>query len=105
LVGLPPGDFPVPLFDVVANCITIRGSFVGTRQDMAEALAFAVGGKVKADIELQPLSSINQIFDRLEHGDLPSRVVLDFAPAQTKIQRSEVDQHFATTSAGSARSL
>jgi D-arabinose 1-dehydrogenase-like Zn-dependent alcohol dehydrogenase len=29
LVGLPPGDFPVPLFDVVANCITIRGSFVG----------------------------------------------------------------------------
>ena len=26
LVGLPPGDFPVPLFDVVANCITIRGS-------------------------------------------------------------------------------
>jgi alcohol dehydrogenase, propanol-preferring len=79
LVGLPPGEFPVPLFDVVANCITIRGSFVGTRQDMAEALAFAAGGKVKADIEMQPLSSINQIFDRLEHGDVPSRVVLDFA--------------------------
>jgi hypothetical protein len=54
---------------------------------MAEALAFAVGGKVKADIELQPLSSINQIFDRLEHGDVPSRVVLDFAPAKTKNQR------------------
>ena len=100
LVGLPPGEFPVPLFDVVANCITIRGSFVGTRQDMAEALAFGVGGKVKADIELQPLSSINQIFDRLEHGDVPSRVVLDFAPAQTKNQPSEVDQHFATASAG-----
>jgi propanol-preferring alcohol dehydrogenase len=79
LVGLPPGEFPVPLFDVVANCITIRGSFVGTRQDMAEALAFAVDGKVKADIELQPLSSINRIFDRLEHGDVVSRVVLDFA--------------------------
>ena len=79
LVGLPPGEFPVPLFDVVANCITIRGSFVGTRQDMAEALAFATAGKVKADIELQPLSSINQIFDRLEHGNVASRVVLDFA--------------------------
>jgi len=37
LVGLPPGEFPVPLFDVVANCITIRGSFVGSRQDMAES--------------------------------------------------------------------
>ena len=78
LVGLPPGEFPVPLFDIVANCITIRGSFVGNRNDMAEALSFAAGGKVKADIELQPLSAINQIFERLEHGDVPSRVVLDF---------------------------
>lgn len=81
LVGLPPGEFPTPLFDVVANCITIRGSFVGTRQDMAEALAFAAGGQVKADIELQPLSAINNVFERLQHGDVPSRVVLDFSGA------------------------
>jgi propanol-preferring alcohol dehydrogenase len=81
LVGLPPGDFPVPLFDVVANCITIRGSFVGNREDMAEALAFAADGKVKADIELQPLRAINDVFDRLEHGKVAARVVLDFAAA------------------------
>ena len=79
LVGIPPGDFPTPLFDVVANCITIRGSFVGNRRDMAEALAFAADGKVKADIELQPLSAINNVFERLAHGDVPSRVVLDFS--------------------------
>jgi len=79
LVGLPPGEFPVPLFDVVANCITIRGSFVGTREDMAETLAFAAEGKVTADIELQPLSAINDVFDRLDHGDVASRVVLDVA--------------------------
>jgi propanol-preferring alcohol dehydrogenase len=78
LVGLPPGEFPVPLFDVVANCITIRGSFVGTRQDMAEALAFAAEGKVKVDFELQPLSAINTVFERLHAGKVPSRVVLDF---------------------------
>ena len=78
LVGLPPGEFPVALYDVVANCITIRGSFVGTRRDMAETLAFAAHGKVKADFELQPLSSINQVFHRLEHGQVSSRVVLDF---------------------------
>ena len=78
LVGLPPGRFPLPLFDVVANCITMRGSFVGTREDMAECLDFAAEGKVKADIELQPLSAINDVFDRLEHGKVASRVVLDF---------------------------
>ncbi len=82
LVGLPPGEFPVPLFDVVANCITIRGSFVGTREDMAEALAFAADGKIKADIELQPLTAINDSFTRLEHGKVAGRVVLDFLGAK-----------------------
>ena len=79
LVGLPAGEFPTPLFDVVANCITIRGSFVGGRLDMAEALAFAVAGKVKADIELQRLSDINKVFARLKSGGVASRVVLDFS--------------------------
>jgi propanol-preferring alcohol dehydrogenase len=78
LVGIPPGDLPVPLFDVVADCISIRGSFVGNREDLAEALSFAAEGKVKADIELQPLSAINKVFMRLEHGEVPARVVLQF---------------------------
>jgi len=78
LVGLPPGDFPVPLFDIVADCISIRGSFVGNREDLAEALRFAADGKVKADIELQPLAAINDVFKRLEHGDVAARVVLQF---------------------------
>ncbi len=32
----------------------------------------------KADLELQPLSAINEVFTRLEHGDVPGRVVLQF---------------------------
>jgi alcohol dehydrogenase, propanol-preferring len=79
LVGLPPGEFPFPLFDVVLNCITVRGSLVGTRKDMAEALAFAADGKVKAVVEAQPLSAVNQVLDRLQRGDVAARVVLDFA--------------------------
>ena len=78
LIGLPPGEFPVPLFNVVADCITIRGSFVGTRQDMNEAFAFAAESKVKADIQLQPLSAINQVLDQLGHGDVAARIVLGF---------------------------
>jgi D-arabinose 1-dehydrogenase-like Zn-dependent alcohol dehydrogenase len=31
------------------------------------------------NIELQPLSVINQILERLEEGKVASRVVLDFA--------------------------
>lgn len=78
-VRIRPGEFPTPLFGAVANCITLRDSFVDNRRDMAEAMAFAADGKVKADIELQPPSTVNAVFGRLAKGEVPSRVVLDFA--------------------------
>ena len=56
LVGLP-GEFLVSALDVVANGITIRGSFIGVRADMVEALGFGAECRIKADIEFQPLSS------------------------------------------------
>ncbi len=62
LVGLPPGEFPTPIFDVVLKRITVRGSIVGTRRDLAEALAFAAEGKVTAQIRKVPLEDINTVF-------------------------------------------
>src|SRR4051812_15725023 len=41
LVGLPPGGFPAPIFDIVLKRITVRGSIVGPRKDLSEALAVA----------------------------------------------------------------
>jgi propanol-preferring alcohol dehydrogenase len=79
LVGLPPGEFPTPIFDVVLKRITVRGSIVGTRRDLDEAIAFAAEGKVKAEITKAPLSEINAIFDRMKAGSIDGRVVLDFA--------------------------
>ena len=79
LAGIPPGEVPTPLFEVVAHCITIRSAFFCNRRDMAEALAFAADGRVKADIESQPLTAINSVLVRLAPGDVPSRVVLDFS--------------------------
>lgn len=76
LVGLPPGNFPTPIFDVVLKRLTIRGSIVGTRKDLQEALQFAEEGKVKATIETQPLEAINEVFGRLRHGAVQGRVVL-----------------------------
>ena len=78
LVGLPPGEFPTPIFDVVLKRITVRGSIVGTRRDLDEAIAFAVDGKVKAEFTRAPLTDINAIFDRMKQGKIDGRVVLDF---------------------------
>jgi len=79
LNGLPPGEFPVSIFNVVLNRYTIRGSIVGTRMDLEEALAFAAEGKVKATIETLPLESINDVFNRLKTGKVNGRVVLGIA--------------------------
>jgi alcohol dehydrogenase, propanol-preferring len=79
LVGLPPGDFPLPIFEVVLKGLTIRGSIVGTRMDLDEALHFAAEGRVRATYTVQPLEDINAIFARLREGTVEGRVVLDFA--------------------------
>jgi propanol-preferring alcohol dehydrogenase len=76
LVGLPPGDFPTPIFDVVLKGITIRGSIVGTRKDLGEALAFAAEGKVKAHIHEAKLEDINGIFADMKAGKIDGRMVV-----------------------------
>ena len=81
LNGLPPGEFPVSVFDLVLNRHTLRGSIVGTRKDLQEALDFAAAGKVKATIETQPLECINAVFERLKRGRVNGRVVLDLSKA------------------------
>lgn len=79
LNGLPPGDFPLPIFDTVLNGITVRGSIVGTRQDLQEALDFAGEGKVKATVATDMLENINDVFQRMIDGKIEGRIVLDMA--------------------------
>lgn len=78
LNGLPPGDFPISIFDMVMNGTTIRGSIVGTRLDMIEALSFFADGKVKSVTQTDRLENINSIFERLEEGKVEGRIVIDF---------------------------
>jgi alcohol dehydrogenase, propanol-preferring len=79
LCGLPPGGFQTPIFDVVLKRLTIRGSIVGTRKDLADAIAFAAAGKVRANVHTAKLEDINRIFADLKAGKIEGRMVLDFA--------------------------
>ena len=76
LNGLPPGDFPLPIFDVVLKRLTVRGSIVGTRKDLHEALDFAAEGRVKAHVHSGSLDDINTIFDTMRQGAIDGRIVL-----------------------------
>ena len=77
LNGLPPGDFPLDIFGMVLNGITVRGSIVGTRLDLQESLDFAGQGKVKATVHSAKLEDINDIFAKMHKGQIEGRMVMD----------------------------
>ena len=76
--GLPPGDFPADIFDIVLRAITIRGSIVGTRQDMIEALDFYARGQIHPTVAVESIDDVNDIFERMEHGRIDGRIVMQF---------------------------
>lgn len=76
--GLPPGEFPAPIFDIVLKGLTIRGSIVGTRRDMEEALDFYARGLIHPTFTKRPLGDINAVFDEMIHGKIDGRVVVEY---------------------------
>lgn len=76
--GLPPGKFDVSVFDVVLNGLTVRGSIVGTRQDMVEALEFHAAGKIEPTYHRRPLEDLNDVFEEMRGGKIDGRVVIEY---------------------------
>jgi len=76
--GLPAGDFPAPIFDIVLKGLTIRGSIVGTRQDMEEALGFYARGEIHPTVTTRTLSEVNEVLDEMKRGQIDGRVVIAY---------------------------
>lgn len=81
-IGVPDrkGDrLSISLGSVINREVSMRGSNVGSRLDLAEAIGFAVDGQVKVKVEKQPLRAVNQVFNRMRRGKVVGRVVLEIA--------------------------
>ena len=77
-IGLPAGAyFKAPVFDTVIRMITIKGSYVGNRQDTQEAIDFFVRGLVKVPIKTVGLSKLNEVYELMEEGKIVGRYVVD----------------------------
>jgi len=76
--GLPAGDFPASIFEIVLKGLTVRGSIVGTRQDLKEALEFYARGQIHPTVATRELSEINAVFDEMKHGKIDGRVVIKY---------------------------
>jgi propanol-preferring alcohol dehydrogenase len=81
-IGVPGRDgdqLPVSIGRLIGRELSLRGSSVGSRLDLAEAIRFAADGQVSVKVERQPLAAVNSVFDRMRRGEIVGRVVLDIA--------------------------
>ncbi len=76
IVGLPPEELPIPIFDLVLKGISVIGSIVGTRKDLEETLVLAARGRVSCNHTMAALEDINDVFAQMKAGQIEGRVVL-----------------------------
>ncbi|PNF15014.1 Alcohol dehydrogenase 1 [Cryptotermes secundus] len=77
-VGLPSEAMKLNIPRLVLDGIQVIGSLVGTRNDLAEAFAFAAEGKVVPKVTCRPIEDINAIFNEMEQSKIKGRMVIDF---------------------------
>ena len=77
-VALPADNFvQVPIFETVINGLTIHGSIVGTRKDLAEVYAIHEQGRTRVIRETRKLEEVNECFEEVEKGLVKARIVFD----------------------------
>ena len=74
LVGFP--DVAFNSTNLVARELTVTGSFLGDRATMREMLAFAQDRGITPEIELMPMSQVNEAIQRLRENRARYRIVL-----------------------------
>ncbi len=78
VVGLPKEDLTFFADDLVIGEFKIISSAVGTRDEMRELLALAAAGKIRCEVEPCRLVQINEVFSRMQKGELLGRAVIQF---------------------------
>jgi propanol-preferring alcohol dehydrogenase len=79
-VGLPPetdGPMSLPIFPTVLKGISVIGSIVGTRQDLAEVFELHALGRTRVVAESRKLDDVNAAIDDVLAGRAPARLVFE----------------------------
>lgn len=78
LVGLPADNtMHLPIFETVLQGITVVGSLVGTRVDLAETFELHANGRTQIVRETRQLETVNEAIADVERGAVEARVVFD----------------------------
>jgi propanol-preferring alcohol dehydrogenase len=78
-VALPAdGEMRIPIFDTVLGGLSVLGSIVGTRQDLADVFALHAAGRTRIVAEARKLEQVNDCFEDVLSGRVPARLVFQF---------------------------
>jgi len=80
LLGAPAEPHPAPHpFSLVMRRRKLGGSLIGGIPETQEMLDFCATHRIGADIELIPMSKVNEAWDRMLRSDVKYRFVIDMA--------------------------
>jgi uncharacterized zinc-type alcohol dehydrogenase-like protein len=77
VVGVPPEPTPVAAFPLIMGRRTLAGSLIGGIQETQEMLDFCAEHGIVSDVEVIPVSQVNEAYERMMKGDVRYRFVLD----------------------------
>ncbi len=90
-VALPADNtVSLPIFQTVLNGITVVGSIVGTRRDLAEVFELHALGRTRVVRETRPLGSVNESIADVLAGRTSARIVFDLRRTATATQNGVV---------------
>jgi alcohol dehydrogenase, propanol-preferring len=78
LVGLAVASYELPLVDTVLKGITIRGSYLGSRDDLAAVFTLAGQGILRPHVHTHALEEAPALLDLMRRGELSGRAVIAF---------------------------
>jgi propanol-preferring alcohol dehydrogenase len=68
----------VSIFETVLKGISIIGSIVGTRQDLAEVFALHAAGRTKIIAEGRTIEQVNEAMEEVLSGKVLARLVFEY---------------------------
>ena len=77
LVGAPDKPLPVASFALIMGRKSLSGSVIGGIKETQEMLDFCGKHNITCDIELIPVTKINEAYERVVKSDVRYRFVID----------------------------
>ena len=79
LLGVPPEAPEISVFNLISKRRRLAGSLVGGIAETQEMLDFCAEHNIMADVEVIPISYINEAYERMMKNDVHYRFVIDMA--------------------------